>query len=188
MKRWVASVRATDAERAEPRPGDEVLAAPNVVMDRGFTVTAPVADVWPWLEQLGKRRGGWYLPRRIERFLPRDRRALRRIDHAFLGLEPGDVIPDYGGRDETFEVVAIDRRDFIVYNSQRGRVSITWSIVLRPDADTGGTRVLLRLRMAGVKRVWLATSVGGLFDLVTIAGMAAGLRERVASEGSGRTR
>ena len=42
------------------------------------------------------------------------------------------------------------------------------------------TRVLLRLRMAGVKHVRLANSVGGLLDLLTIAGMAAGLRERIA--------
>ena len=93
---------------------------------------------------------------------------------------PGDSIPDYGGRDETFEVALIDRPNVVVYTSQRGRVSLTWSIVLRPASDRGGaTRVLLRLRMAPVKRVWLAKSAGELLDLLTIAGMAAGLRERL---------
>ena len=38
----------------------------------------------------------------------------------------------------------------------------------------------LRLRLGPVRRVWLAEHVGGLFDALTIAGMAAGLRERVA--------
>ena len=71
-----ASVRATATERAEPRPGDMIVAAPDVVMDRGFTVPGPPEAVWPWLEQLGKRRAGWYLPRRVERFLPRARRAV----------------------------------------------------------------------------------------------------------------
>jgi hypothetical protein len=61
-------------------------------------------------------------------------------------------------------------------------VSITWSILLRPTGEVGKTRVLLRLRMAGVKRVWLAESVSELFDLVTIVGMAAGLRERLAAD------
>jgi hypothetical protein len=149
-------------------------------MDRGFTVPAAVADVWPWLEQLGKRRAGWYLPRAVERFLPRSRRAMRRIDPAFGGLKSGDVIPDYGGRNETFEVALIEPPNYVVYTSQRGRLSISWSIVARPEAVPDRTRVLLRLRIAGVKRAWLADSVGGLLDLVTIAGMAAGLRERVA--------
>lgn len=43
----------------------------------------------------------------------------------------------------------------------------------------------LRLRLGPVRRVWLAKLVGGLFDLLTIAGMAAGLRERL-TEQSGR--
>lgn len=146
-------------------------------MDRAFTIPGQPDGVWPWIEQLGKARGGWYFTRSIERFLPRARRALRRIDPAFLGLAPGDSIPDYGGRDETFEVALIERPHVLVYTSQRGRISLTWSIVLRPAGDE--TRVLLRLRLAPVKRVWLARSAGELLDLLTIAGMAAGLRERL---------
>ena len=49
-------------------------------MDRAFTLDAPVELVWPWFVQLGKRRAGWYLPRRIERFIPPPRRAIRTID------------------------------------------------------------------------------------------------------------
>ena len=40
----------------------------------------------------------------------------------------------------------------------------------------------LRLRLAPVRRVWLAESVGELFDAITVAGMAAGLRERLAEQ------
>lgn len=178
-----ATVRATDDERAEQRPGDDLLPAANVVMDRGFTVSATAAEVWPWLEQLGKRRAGWYLPERVERLLPPARRAIRRIEPAFLDLEPGDTIPDYGGRHETFEVVAVSRPDYLVYKTRRGHLSITWSIVTRASANE--TRVLLRLRMSQVKRTWLANSVGELLDMITIAGMAAGLRERTVGRAAG---
>jgi hypothetical protein len=58
------------------------------------------------------------------------------------------VIPDYGGRDETFTVVTIDPPIALVYRSRRGRTDVTWSILLRPDGEQ--TRVLLRLRLGPV--------------------------------------
>ncbi|MGI8576788.1 MAG: hypothetical protein ACR2KG_02495 [Nocardioidaceae bacterium] len=42
------------------------------------------------------------------------------------------------------------------------------------------TRVLFRPRLGPVRRVWLTNTAGEMIDLLTIAGMAAGLRERVA--------
>lgn len=61
------------------------------------------------------------------------------------------------------------------------RVAVTCSIVLRPDdvAGIARTQVLLRLRMAPIRRVWLARTAGEFLDAITIAGMAAGLRERL---------
>jgi hypothetical protein len=41
------------------------------------------------------------------------------------------------------------------------------------------TAARLRLRLAPVRRRWLATSFGELMDVATIAGLAAGLRERL---------
>jgi len=167
---------ATDAERREVRAGDGLVAA-DVVMDRAFTLPGDPASVWPWIAQLGKWRAGWYLPRHVERLVPRRRRAATTIVDRWQHLAPGDVIPDYGGRDATFTVAEIDAPHVLVYRSQRGRTSVTWSITLRPAG--GGTRVLLRLRLGPVRRVWLAGSVGEWFDALTIAGMAAGLRERL---------
>ena len=174
------SVSPTADEVAAARVGDDLIPAPDVVMDRAFTVNAAPDVVWPWLLQLGKRRAGWYLSRRVERFIPPSRRALRTIDPTWQNLNVGDVIPDYGGKNATFEAATVDQPRALVYTSQRGRASMTWSIVLQPAPPDDETRVLFRLRIAPVKRVWLAESVGELFDAATIAGMAAGLRERLA--------
>jgi hypothetical protein len=103
-----SSVAADSADRRAVRQGDEFIARPDVVMDRAFTVAAPPAAVWPWLVQLGKKRAGWYLPAAVERFLPPGRRAARDIRPAWQRLAVGDVIPDYGGRNETFDVAAIE--------------------------------------------------------------------------------
>jgi len=177
-------VEPTEVERSESRPGDQIVVGADVVMDRGFTVTGAPNDVWPWIVQLGKQRAGWYLPRRIERVLPAGRRAYRRIEPRWQGLQVGDVIPDYGGRRATFTVDDLVAPRSLVYRSERRGMQVSWSIVLR-DASTGragvvSTRVLLRLRLGPVRRRWLAATGGELIDVATIAGLAAGLRERLA--------
>jgi hypothetical protein len=137
-------------------------------------------EVWPWLVQLGKGRAGWYLPRSVERFLPRGRRAIRHLDPRWQRLGRGDAIPDYGlRRDDTFTAAIVEAPRALVYRSQRGRMSVSWAIVLTPiDAD--GSRIHLRLRMGPVKRRWLLLSLGEWIDAATIAGMRSGLIERLA--------
>ena len=177
--RSLALVDPTGAEVARTLPGDELLPHADVVMDRAFTLPASSEAVWPWLVQLGKQRAGWYLPRSVERVIPRSRRGLRRLDPRWLDLAVGDVIPDYGGRDETFTVASVEPPRCLVYGSHRGHTDVTWALVLSPVEDGPGTRVHLRLRLGPVRHPRLAETLGGAFDLLTIAGMAAGLRERV---------
>jgi hypothetical protein len=179
----LSSVEATEAERKSGRPGDALVEPADVVMDRAFTLEAPCEAVWPWLVQLGKGRAGWYLPRAIERFLPAPRRAARSLNPAWLRLEEGDVIPDYGGRDATFQVAQIAAPSVLVYRSRRGRTNLTWSLALESaGSDPGRTRVFLRLRMAPVRHKVLARTAGELIDLLTVAGMAAGLAERLRGQ------
>jgi uncharacterized protein YndB with AHSA1/START domain len=175
-----ASVAATLGEVGASSPGDEVVPRADVVMDRGFDVDVAPGVVWPWIVQLGKGRAGWYLPRSVERWTPRSRRAAREVLTRWQALAAGDVIPDYGGQDATFEVVEIAPPRHLVYRSRRGHTDVSWAITLTPLAG-GGSRVHLRLRLGPVRRVWLAEHVGGAFDALTIAGLAAGLRERLAS-------
>jgi hypothetical protein len=183
-----ASVAASEAEKTTARPGDGLIQLADVVMDRAFTIQAPPQAVWPWLVQLGKRRAGWYLPAAIERFLPPSRRAARSLDPGWLHLEAGDVIPDYGGSKATFQVAQITPPSALVYQSRRGHTRVTWSLSLEPvDSAPGQTRVFLRLRMAPVRHKLLARTAGELIDLLTIAGMAAGLAERLRSQDAAPT-
>ena len=95
-------------EVAAPRPGDDLVPGADVVMDRGFDAPGRRTQVWPWLVQLGKRRGGWYLPRAVERFVPRSRRAARSVQPQWQGLRgrrrdprlrrPGGVLRGGRGR------------------------------------------------------------------------------------------
>ncbi|WP_109507808.1 hypothetical protein [Nocardioides speluncae] len=178
-----ATINATSHERGLPRPGDDIISPADVVMDHAFTVDGVPELVWPWLVQLGKWRAGWYLPWAIERLLPPSRRATRQILPQWQHLQIGDSIPDYGGKNETFQVARLQAPESVVYTSRRGRTAVTWSITLEPVSDGAAptlTRVFLRLRLAPVRRKRLVRTVGGFVDAVTVAGMAGGLRERLA--------
>ncbi|CED90882.1 hypothetical protein [Actinomyces succiniciruminis] len=47
-------------DAAEPLPGDELLPDAEIVETHETVLQAPVADVWPWLVQMGYGRGGFY--------------------------------------------------------------------------------------------------------------------------------
>ncbi|MDQ6686240.1 MAG: hypothetical protein M3Z50_01275 [Actinomycetota bacterium] len=181
-------------EVAAPRAGDDIVADADVVMDRAFTVNSTPAQAWPWLVQLGKGRGGWYLPRSLERFRPPSRRAPRDLDPAFQHLQVGEVIPDYGGKEAMFEVAVLSPPTALVYRSRRGQTEVSWSITLTPapgsepgsvGESSSRTRIHLRLRLGPVRHQRLAETAGDLVDLLTIAGMAAGLRERLRETAPG---
>ncbi|HEX3930168.1 MAG TPA: hypothetical protein VHW64_05660 [Nocardioides sp.] len=176
------SVDASAEDVARALPGDELVPRADVVMDRSFDLAAAPEEVWPWFVQLGKRRAGWYLPANVERLVPSKRRALRRIEPSLQLLRVGSVIPDWGGRRETFTVAILEPPDALVHTTQRGRTLGSWAIVLTAyDAPTGpATHVQLRLRLAPVRRKRLATTAGELLDAGTVAGLAAGLRERLS--------
>lgn len=162
-------------------PGDDLVPDAQVTMDRAFDLPAPPTAVWPWFAQLGKNRAGWYFPRRLERFLPPGGRGLRHLDPALGRLSVGDVIDDWGGRDATFEIVVHEPPSTLVHWSRRGAARISWTIVVRENG--GGSRAHLRFRIAGVRRVWVVRTGGELLDRLTVAALAAGLRERVGDAG-----
>lgn len=182
MVRWFTRIEPTSDEIDAPRPGDECIADPDSIMNRAFTVAAPAAEVWPWIVQLGKKRAGWYLPRTVERFFPKSRRATRKVELKWQDLAVGDVVPDYGGPNETFTVHTIDAPNALVYTSVRGAIQVSWSIQLTP-LDAGATRIHLRLRLGPIKRKWLVNTGGELIDLLTIAGLERGLAERLEEAG-----
>ena len=183
------SVTATPDEVAASRPGDDLVPGADVVMDRGATLPGSPEAVWPWVVQLGKQRAGWYLPRSVERLVPGSRRASRRVDERWQGLRVGDVIPDYGGSDATFEVALLERPHSLVYVSTRGHTDVSWALTLSPVPGSWPrpqTRLHLRLRLGPVRRRWAAEYAGGWFDGLTVAGMVAGLNERLAEQPVGR--
>ena len=176
------SVERLTRGRRAGLPGDDLVPRADVVMDRAFDLPAAPEVVWPWFVQLGKKRAGWYLPRSVERFVPPSRRALRHAS------SPSLQVLRVGLGDPRLGRPARDLRGGDPGAAARARAHHAARSHLRLLGDrahavrrrgTSATHVQLRLRLSPVKRKRLAGSVGELLDASTIAGLAAGLRERL---------
>ena len=60
LRGWRCKWGATDAEVKSKLPGDKLLPHPKWGFTHAVTIKAPVAEVWPWIVQIGQGRGGFY--------------------------------------------------------------------------------------------------------------------------------
>lgn len=186
-------------------PGDGLLPNAELVMDRATTFNASPDQVWQWIIQLGKDRGGWYVPSWLERFTRGTLLSgIRGIDAEFQQLRVGDFVPEYGPGKPLFKVMQMEPPRVLVYLSLRdpsanwtwpkdenalpkNTFAFSWSFVLD---DLGKDQCRLQIRFRG-QRIGKSMSpvfylFGGLIDYLTIVLMFAGLRERVSGNGLAR--
>ncbi|KAF2716609.1 hypothetical protein K431DRAFT_234997 [Polychaeton citri CBS 116435] len=173
-----------------PYTGDDLLPEAPMVYDQTRTVNTSRADVWPWVVQLGKGRGGWYCPSSWERRMPVSWRASRSVEARWQGLAVGDRVADYGfSADDYFDVAVVEPERALVYRSDRYGASFSWSLLLHEVEGPGGegagatVRTVVHLRFRGkiaaqgLKKRLIVWG-GGILDHLTTAPMLAGLAER----------
>ena len=187
QQRRFPSVLPIDMTDKAPYPGDNVLPDAIMVFDQTRPIQATPAEIFPWLLQVGKSRGGWYLPHRYERFLPSSWHASRSINPSWQNLKVGDIVPDYGSSTDVFEVVSIDSPRSLVYKTERYGAWFTWTLMVHDqgmDQKTGKHLSIVHLRFRGriaakgLKRRCILKG-GHFLDHITTAPMLAGLKERV---------
>ena len=60
IRRWWRRWGATDLDVARAMPGDVEVSAPTYSATLAVTIHALPEHIWPWLVQMGYRRGGLY--------------------------------------------------------------------------------------------------------------------------------
>jgi hypothetical protein len=159
-------------------PGDDLIHNPTAVIDSAFDLSGTPLEVFPWFLQLGKRRAGWYFPRSVERFIPRSKRGLRYVEPKWQKLKVGQRIPDYGGKKGYLDCFYLEENKAIGYTSKRGNITMTWVLTFWPAKEH--SRVIIRLRIKTSKQGQsFLMKFGKVVDRLTIAGLAAGLKERL---------
>lgn len=138
LLRWGAD----DSEVARGLPGDDRITDPYVVSTRAISVAAQPGDIWPWLAQLGDRRGGLYSYDRLDMlfgYLHGPSADVVLPEHQDLAV--GDVIPL--GRGPDWPVVDLEAERSLVV--EPADAEVTWCWALLPE-DNSTTRLLSRVR------------------------------------------
>jgi hypothetical protein len=132
--------------------GDTQVTLPGYEATLGVTINTAPGDIWPWLMQLGYRRGGLYSYDWLDRlFGYLDAPSAERVLPEWQQLEVGDEIPI--GRGGGFPVKAIEPFRSLVLGGQAPGVEWSWELALAPLPE-GRTRLISRnrLRTAGTLR------------------------------------
>ena len=133
---------ATASEITDQLPGDDRVTDATYVSTRAVTVHACPKDIWPWLAQMGYRRGGLYSYDWLDRaFGYLDGPSAETVLPEFQNLEAGDTIPL--GRGPSWPVAEVVPGRVLVLEPLAGVV--TWAFALQP-VDSRTTRLVTRVR------------------------------------------
>lgn len=126
--------------------GDRQVALPSYEATLGVTINTAPAAIWPWLMQMGYRRGGLYSYDWLDRvFGYLDAPSADRILPEWQHLSAGDEIPI--GRGGGFPVTAIEPFQSLVLAGHAQDVEWSWELALVP-IDSARTRLLSRSRVS----------------------------------------
>jgi hypothetical protein len=179
LRHWHRSWGATPAEVTAAMPGDHLLPRAQYRSTRAITIDAAPEDVWPWLVQVGYRRGGWYACDLLDNFA---RPSLRRIAPELQDLRVGQwlaMVPRPSER-TAFVVDSFEEPSWLLWRTPNR----SWAWRLVPLAD-GRTRLITRLKTAYEWRRPLALGTVVLMecaDFPMMRRMLRGIRDRAEAD------
>lgn len=91
-RRWLHNWGASQAEREEAWPGDELVPHTIQVYTRAIDVSAPASVVWQWIVQFGLDRAGFYSYELLERLVGIPVRNVESIVPEYQDLAVGSQI------------------------------------------------------------------------------------------------
>jgi uncharacterized protein len=178
VRRWFARWGATPEDVNCIMAGDAVIRNPTHSATHAVTVDVPPEDVWPWLVQMGYRRGGLYSYDWLDRlfgFL--DRPSADRILPECQHLAVGDTIR-LGPR-EALTVAALEPDRALVLSYQAHGFEWVWQFGLCP-LGANRTRLVTRgtERYANTVGTWLFMRVMEPAAFIMTRRMLLGVKER----------
>jgi hypothetical protein len=187
---WHQHWGATDAEITRSIPGDGLVADPQEVTTRAITIRAKADDIWPWLAQMGWRRGGLYSYDWLDRLLGvLDQPSADSLLPNLGGIEAGDTIPVGGSAG--WPVALARPNDVLLLHIRQEGAHVTWAFALYP-VSANETRLVTRVR-ARLPRRWNTPIIIAILDpaeFFMVRRQLIGIRdraERLTRTGAART-
>jgi hypothetical protein len=179
VRRWFSRWGTTTEEFARAMPGDVLIPDGTEMSMQAVTVGAGPEDIWPWLVQIGYRRGGLYSYDWLDRlfgFL--DRPSATRILPEFQQLAVGDKVP-WGRTGTELTVGLLQPHHALALSYEAGDFMWVWQFGLYP-LDDQRTRLVTR----GTERVpkkplwWLGMRLMEPASFIMTRRMLLGVKER----------
>lgn len=179
VRRWFSRWGTTPEELARVMPGDALIPDPTDMSMQAITVHAPPEDIWPWLVQIGYKRGGLYSYDWLDRlfgFL--DRPSAMRILPEFQQLAVGDKVP-WGRTGTELTVGVLEPLRALALSYEARGFAWVWQFGLHP-LDEQQTRFVTR----GTERVpdtllwWLGMRFMEPASFIMTRRMLLGVKER----------
>jgi hypothetical protein len=165
---------ATREEAGGQLPGDDLIAVAGLQATRSVTVHAPAERVWPWLVQMGQRRGGLYSYDFLENLAGLDIHSADRIHPEWQDIKVGDPVHLAPTDSSNLEVALLEPERALVLrippSPAPGPFDFTWAFILQPKPNDT-TRLVVRERYA--YRQWWARF---LVETVEVASFVMSLR------------
>jgi hypothetical protein len=137
IRPWHLKWGATEEELKMPLPGDELVKHPKLNATHAITINAPVTEVWPWLVQVGQKRGGFYSYTWLENLVGCEMSNANQIVPEWQDLKVGDEVWLHP-KAPPLKVLAMEPGRAIVLEN-------SWTFVLHP-IDDHTTRLIIRGR------------------------------------------
>jgi hypothetical protein len=140
IRPWHLHWGATPAEFSGYLPGDDLVPFPKHRDTHAITIHAPVADVWPWLVQMGQDRGGFYSYDWLENLVGCQIQNADQVVPEWQSLHVGDTVRLHP-KAPPLPVAIVEPQHAIVLQAPSG----TWGFYLK-KLDENTTRLLVRSR------------------------------------------
>ena len=178
VRRWMNQWGATPSDVARVMAGDSLLPEWTYSGTTAVIVNARPEHIWPWLVQMGFRRGGLYSYDWLDRLVGYlDRPSATRILPEFQVLAVGDRIPI--GRGPSWPVAVVEANRALVLDMRNfGGFDWVWQFALY-IVDANRTQLVSRSRVRARSAIArLATYVIEPAGFVMTRRMLLGLKER----------
>jgi hypothetical protein len=144
---WERTWGASEWEARRSMPGDDLVASAAYQTTRAISIPASRENVWPWLVQIGRDRGGFYGSDLISGRESQTNGEGTQIRSEFQELNPGDTIRlpsglSIAGRHE-LEVAEVQKEELLVLRADGNG---SWAFLLEQE-DPEHTRLTIRTRM-----------------------------------------
>jgi hypothetical protein len=146
IRRWMNRWGTTPSDLTRVMAGDGLLRNPTYSGTMAVIVNATPQHIWPWLAQIGYRRGGLYSYDWLDRlFGYLDRPSAARILPEFQHLAVGDEIPV--GRGPSWPVAVVEPNRALVLDMRKlGGFDWVWQFGLY-TLDENRTQLVSRSRV-----------------------------------------